>query len=86
VNQPIDTAALPANLFTWTGKTGVAEASDLGCQSRLPAMLPTAIRLDSRTGRSKLFHLVTPAYNDEDELVAWIYQSADHFDIHILND
>lgn len=85
-HQPIDTAALNANQFTWTGKKGVADVSDF-IATDLTAFFPTAIRLHSnRTGQDKLFHFVTAAYNDEDEIAAWIYQSEDHFDIHLLND
>jgi hypothetical protein len=85
MQQPIDTAALNANQFTWTGKTGVAEASDLQAPT-LTALFPSAIHLSGNRER-KTFKFVGPFYNDEDELVAWVYQTEDKcFDIHILND
>lgn len=81
---PFDAVTLSAGQFTWTGRKGVAEASDLKAVRDF-AYLPTALRLRGRQG-DKLFNRVDAIVDNEGDTIAWPYVSPDGFRVEILND
>ncbi len=69
--------------FTWTGRTGSGEASDLG----IGMVAPRKIVIEShRTGSIRLFDLDEVKYTSEDEIMSWNYLSADGISVRIWND
>jgi hypothetical protein len=78
--------AFPASKFTWLGRTGYCDASDLGLGARV--QMPTTLVIKStRTGVTKCFDfdswIDTP---NESEIASWVYKSVDGFFLNISND
>ena len=82
LRQTIDSAK-----FTWTGKTGVTELSDLQELEMVGPWMPTFIDVrSSRTGRVESFSMRQGRKDAEGERISWCYASKAGHRIEILND
>lgn len=81
-----------SRIFTWSGKTGCIEASDLPrAAAFVGRVYDDAVDVgfhvkSHRTGRTMLFVEVEPAKNSEGEVVAFCFAGDDGIVVEVVND
>jgi hypothetical protein len=77
--------SIPGDIFTWHKGVGVVEDSTL-LANNYHYFTSHAVVKSHKTGEYKSFYFVSEVTNEDEDVMAWIYESEDGFQIHILND
>lgn len=73
---------LPGEEFTWSGRTGSVEASDMGLR---PGQVPAGFNVRShRTGVVKGFFYDRQETDGDGEPLGWVYRTVDGSDLSVI--